>query len=84
MGAASVSEPKQLNTLFEEPMSHVVSSDMVMRKASRAQKRRGWPKGKPRSGTKKATVVELPAKLANRITAKANRAKYGFAKVFKS
>lgn len=74
--AASFSEPHQTQTPPEEPAP---GNDTTMSEASDAPKKRGWPKGKPRTGAKKATAEKASSKRASKNTAKAAKSRDVFA-----
>lgn len=77
----AVTAPQQTQTPPDEPNSRAPSTDVTMSEASEAPpKRRGWPKGKPRAGQRKA-AAEKPAKRVARQSLRAQKARDPFAEV---
>lgn len=68
-------EPHQTQTPPDESVLYASGTDVVMSEASDAPKKRGWPKGKPRAGTKKSTTDKTTSKRANRTNAKAAKSR---------
>ncbi|KAM0719306.1 hypothetical protein Q7P37_005211 [Cladosporium fusiforme] len=78
--ATKESGPRQTHTPPEEPTSKPIN-DVVTSEASDVPppKKRGWPKGKPRSGAKKATAEKAVSKRTNKTNAKATKMRDVFA-----
>jgi F-box/leucine-rich repeat protein 10/11 len=71
-------EPHQTHTPPEEAIATSAASDAVMSESSEAPKKRGWPKGRPRAGVKKATE-KSSSKRATKANSKAAKARDVFA-----
>lgn len=75
-----ISEPHQTQTPPEEPTSSKATTEAATSEASDAPPRkRGWPKGKPRSGAKKTVAEKVASKRANKTSAKAAKTRDIFA-----
>lgn len=71
-------EPHQTHTPPEEVASNAANQDNVISESSDVPKKRGWPKGRPRAGVKKATE-KASSKRANKANVKAVKARDVFA-----
>jgi len=71
----SAQEPHQTHTPPEEAVATTTTTDAVMSESSEGPKKRGWPKGRPRAGAKKATAEKAPSKRAAKANLKAAKAR---------
>jgi F-box/leucine-rich repeat protein 10/11 len=77
----SAQEPHQTRTPPEEAIVTPATNDAVMSESSEGPKKRGWPKGRPRAGAKKATTEKAPSKRATKANNKAAKARDVFVEV---
>ena len=76
---APTQEPHQTRTPPEEVTSTSAGNSVAAVEQPDVRKKRGWPKGRPRAGVKKATSEKAPSKRATKASAKAAKARDVFA-----
>jgi F-box/leucine-rich repeat protein 10/11 len=72
-------EPHQAHTPPEEVAVTLVASNVVVSESSDAPKKRGWPKGRPRAGVKKAATEKMASKRATKNNIKTAKSRDVFA-----
>lgn len=72
-------EPRQTRTPPEEMVINSVINDAATSESSDGPKKRGWPKGRPRAGAKKASIEKTSSKRTTKSNNKTAKARNVFA-----
>jgi F-box/leucine-rich repeat protein 10/11 len=78
-GMPYAQEPHQTHTPPEEMVATSTTSSVIMSERSDGPKKRGWPKGRPRAGAKKAAIEKVSSKRATKNNSKTAKTRDVFA-----